>query len=166
MRCVITRFGVPSRIITDNGKQFSSAKFQEFCDELGTKLCYASVAYPQSNGAVERANGQIMQGIKTRVFDQLVKRSGAWVQELPSVLWAVRTTASRATGETPFFLVFGAEAMLPPELKIRSTRVDTYNDSNQEQLRADDINLLEEKRNQALIRSAVYQTSPAQILRS
>ena len=47
--------------------------------------------------------------------------------------------------------------MLPPELKIRSTRVDTYNDSNQEQLRADDINLLEEKRNQALIRLAVYQ---------
>ena len=47
--------------------------------------------------------------------------------------------------------------MLPPELKTRSTRVETFNDSNQEQLRADDINLLEEKRNQALIRSAVYQ---------
>lgn len=77
MRCVITRFGVTSRIITDNGKQFTSAKFQEFCDELGTRLCYASVAHPQSNGAVERANGQIMKGIKTRVFDQLVKRSGA-----------------------------------------------------------------------------------------
>nr|ADB85436.1 putative retrotransposon protein [Phyllostachys edulis] len=157
MRCVITRFGVPSRIITDNGKQFSSAKFQKFCDELGTRLCYASVAHPQSNGAVERANSQIMRGIKTRVFDQLIKRSGAWVQELPSVLWAIRTTTSRATGETPFFLVFGAEAMLPPELKIRSTRVETFTDSNQEQLRADDINLLEERRNQALIRSAVYQ---------
>ena len=97
-----------------------------------------------------------MQGIKTRVFDQLVKRSGAWVQELPSVLWAVRTTASRATGETTFFLVFGAEAMLPPELKIRSTRVETFSESNQEQLRADDTNLLEEKRNQDLIRLAVY----------
>ena len=47
--------------------------------------------------------------------------------------------------------------MLPPELKIRSTRVDTFNDLNQEELRADDINLLEEKTNQALIRSAVYQ---------
>ena len=46
--------------------------------------------------------------------------------------------------------------MLPPELKIRSTQVEAFNDSNQEQLRADDINLLEEKRNQALIRSAVY----------
>nr|CCI55289.1 PH01B001G05.12 [Phyllostachys edulis] len=157
MRCGITRFGVPGRIIKDNGKQFSSAKFQEFCDELGTKLCYASVAHPQSNRAAECANDQIIQGIKTRFFDQLVKRSGAWVQELPSVLWAVRMTASRATGETPFFLVFGAEAMLPPELKIRSTRVEAFHDSNQEQLRADDINLLEEKRNQALIRSVVYQ---------
>lgn len=81
--------------------------------------------------------------------------------ELPSVLWAIRTTASRATGETPFFLVFGAEVMLPPELKIRSTRVKNYNDSSQEQLRVDDINLLEEKRNQALIRSAVYQQAYA-----
>ena len=87
MICVITRFGVRSRIITDNGKQFSGAKFQEFCDELGTKLCYASVTHPQSNGAVERANNQIMQRIKTRVFDQLVKCSGAWVQELPPVLY-------------------------------------------------------------------------------
>ena len=79
MKSVISRFGVPSRIITDNGKQFSSAKFQEFCNDLGTKLCYALVAHPQSNRAVEQENGQIMQGIKTRVFDQLVKRSGAWV---------------------------------------------------------------------------------------
>ena len=56
-----------------------------------------------------------------------------------------------------FFLVFGAEAMLPPELKIRSIRVETFSESIQEQLRADDIDQLEEKRNQALIRSVVYQ---------
>ena len=123
---VITRFGVPSRIITDNGAQFSSGHFQEFCEDLGIKIHFASVAHPQSNGAVERANGILMQGIKRRVFDQLIKRSGAWVQELPSVLWAFRTTTSRATGETPFFLVYGAEAMLPPELKIGSARTDCF----------------------------------------
>ena len=88
--------------------------------------------HPQSNGAVERANGQIMQGIKTRVFDQLIKCSGAWVKELTSVLWAIRTAANRATDETPFFIFFGAEAMLPPDLKIRSTRVKAYNDFDQE----------------------------------
>ena len=86
---MITRFGVTSRIITDNSAQFSSGNFQEFCENLGIKIHFTSVAHPQSNGAVERANGIIMQGIKRRVFDQLIKRPGAWVQELPSVLWAV-----------------------------------------------------------------------------
>ena len=136
---------------------FRAQNFRNFATNWVPSYVTLQLPIPTAVGAVERANGQIMHGIKTRVFDQLVKRSGAWVQELPSVLWAVRTTPSRATGETPFFLVFGAEAMLPPELKIRSTRVEAFNDSNQEQLRADDIHLLEEKRNQALIRSAVYQ---------
>lgn len=77
MKNVITRFGIPSRIITCNGTQFSSTKFQEFCEELGTKLFYASIAHPQSNGVVKKMNGQIMQGIKTRVFDQPIKRSEA-----------------------------------------------------------------------------------------
>ena len=50
---VITRFGLPSRIITDNGTQFSSENFQEFYEDLGTKIHFASVAHPQSNRAVE-----------------------------------------------------------------------------------------------------------------
>ena len=70
---VITRFGIPSRIIIDNGTQFSSKNFQEFYDDLGIKVHFASVAHPQSNGAVERAHGIIMQGIKRQVFDQLIK---------------------------------------------------------------------------------------------
>ena len=50
---VITRFGMPSRIITDNSTQFSSRNFQEFYEDLGIKIHFASVAHPQSNGAVE-----------------------------------------------------------------------------------------------------------------
>ena len=136
---MIVRLGTPNRVITDNVAQFSSGQFQEFCDELGIKVHFASVAHPHSNGAVERANGIIMQGIKRRVFDQLIKRSGSWVKELPSVLWAVRTTTSRATGETPFFLVYGAEAILPPELKIGSARTDSFNENDQNERRLDDI---------------------------
>jgi len=67
-----------------------------------------------TNGQVERANGIILQGIKTRIFDRLSAYDKKWVKELPTVLWAVRTTANRATGEMPFFLVYGAEAVLPP----------------------------------------------------
>ena len=60
---VITQFGVPNRIITNNGAQFSRGNFHEFCEDLGIKIHFASVAHPQSNRAVERANGIIMQGI-------------------------------------------------------------------------------------------------------
>ena len=51
---VVARFGVPNRIITNLGSQFTSGPFQAYCSEMGTKICYASVAHPRSNGQVER----------------------------------------------------------------------------------------------------------------
>ena len=82
----MVRFGDPNRIITDNGTQFTGSEFKDWCEELGIKICYASVAHPQSNGQVERANGMVLQGIKTRVFDRLKPYVGKWVRELLSVL--------------------------------------------------------------------------------
>nr|CAE01788.1 OSJNBa0039K24.7 [Oryza sativa Japonica Group] len=119
---IVHRFGVPNRIITDNGRQFTGGVFKDFCEDFGIKICYASVAHPMSNGQVERANGMILQGIKARVFDRLKPYAGKWVQQLPSVLWSLRTTPSRATGQSPFFLVYGAEAMLPSEVEFESLR--------------------------------------------
>jgi hypothetical protein len=65
---------------------------------------------------VERANTEILRGLKTRTYDCLKKHGANWVNEIPSVLWGNRTTPSRATGETPFFLVYGAETCLPRKL--------------------------------------------------
>jgi hypothetical protein len=73
------------------------------------------VVHPQTNGQVERANGMILQGLKPRIFDRLNKSGRKWLQELPAVVWSLRTTPSRATGFTPFFLVHGAEAILPTD---------------------------------------------------
>src|SRR5213075_3211850 len=87
------------------------------------------VAHPQSNGQVERANGMVLQGVKSRVFDRLKPYAGKWARELPSVLWALRTSPSRATGETPFFLTYGSEAVLPTELEFGSPRVRNFNKS-------------------------------------
>jgi hypothetical protein len=61
------------------------------------------VYHPQSNGAVERANGLIFSEIKKCLFDQ---KKGKWVDELPKVIWSHNTTVSRATGFTPFRLLF------------------------------------------------------------
>src|SRR6266542_51156 len=99
---------------------------------MGTKICYASPAHLQSNGQVECANTVVLNGLKTRTFDQLHRRARQWIEELPTVLWSIRTTPSRATGETPFFLVHGAEAVLPSELTFGSPRVSQYAQSEQD----------------------------------
>jgi transposase InsO family protein len=118
MRGIFARFGLPRKIITDNGTQFASSDFTEYCEELGVKIGFASVAHPKSNGQAERANALVLKGLKCRTFNKLKKSGKNWIEELPSVLWSVRTTPNRATGETPFFLVYGAEAMLPSELTM------------------------------------------------
>nr|ABA98926.2 retrotransposon protein, putative, Ty3-gypsy subclass [Oryza sativa Japonica Group] len=153
---IVHRFGVPNRIITDNGTQFTGGVFKDFCENFGIKICYASVAHPMSNGQVERANGMILQGIKARVFDRLKPYAGKWVQQLPSVLWSLRTTPSRATGQSPFFLVYGAEAMLPSEVEFESLRFQNFREERYEEDRVDDLHRLEEVREAALIRSARY----------
>jgi hypothetical protein len=70
-----------------------------------------------------------------RTYDYLKKHGAIWVSELPSVLWGNRTTPSRATRETPFFLVYGAEACLPPKIIMGSSRVQAFEESMQGQLR-------------------------------
>nr|AAX96464.1 retrotransposon protein, putative, unclassified [Oryza sativa Japonica Group]ABA92565.1 retrotransposon protein, putative, unclassified [Oryza sativa Japonica Group] len=156
---ITARFGVPNRIITDNGTQFTSELFGDYCEDMGIKLCFASPAHPRSNGQVERANAEILRGLKTKTFNILKKHGDSWVEELPAVLWANRTTPSRATGETPFFLVYGAEAVLPSELTLRSPRATMYCEADQDQLRRDDLDYLEERRRRAALRAARYQQS-------
>jgi hypothetical protein len=90
---------------------------------MGIKLNFASVAHPQTNEQVEKANGLICTGIKKRLLAPLKKSKHAWVDELPSVLWSLRTTPNAATQETPFFLVHGAEVMLLAEITHEEPRV-------------------------------------------
>ena len=87
VRGLTFRFGVPHSIITDNGSNFDSDEFRDFGASQGTRVDYASVAHPQSNGQTERATGLILQGLKPRLMLDLKHAAGALVDELPSVLW-------------------------------------------------------------------------------
>jgi ribonuclease HI/transposase InsO family protein len=102
---IIHRFGVPNSIITDNGTQFTWKKFLDFCEGHHIHVDWAAIAHPMTNGQVERANGMILQGLKPRIYNDLNKFGKRWMKELPSVVWSLRTTPSRATGFSPFFLV-------------------------------------------------------------
>jgi hypothetical protein len=109
-----------------------------------------------SNDQAERANAEILRGLKTRIYDCLKKHGANWVNELPCVLWGNWTTPSRATGETPFFLVYGAEACLPPKIIMGSPRVQSFDESMQEQLWHEDVDFIDEHRWRAAIWNARY----------
>ena len=79
------------------------------------------------------------------------------MEELPSVLWTHRTTARKSTGETPYALAYGVEAVIPLEVGILTTRTTDFAvQTNEDNLRKD-LDLLEERRDMATVRLASYQ---------
>ena len=72
-------------------------------------------------------------------------------------MWSIRTTATKPMGETPFFLVYGAEAILPHEVKHHSTRVLAFDDARQDATRGMDLVLGEERRREVALRAVRYQ---------
>ena len=85
-------------------------------------------------------------GIKLRLVDPLERAAGCWIEELPSVLWSLRTTPNRSTSYTPFFLVYGAEAVLPADIQFDSPRSVLYTEGEARRANEDGVNLLEEAR--------------------
>ncbi|GJR58107.1 reverse transcriptase domain-containing protein [Tanacetum coccineum] len=147
---IVCRFGLPGEIVSDNGKQFSDNPFKDWCEKLNITQRFASVKHPQSNGLVERANRSLGDGIKAR----LGEGNKNWIEELPHVLWAHRTTIKSSHGDTPFSLTYGTEAVIPAEIGMptyRTMAVDAVH--NDEELRLN-LDLLEERRERASIREA------------
>jgi hypothetical protein len=99
----------------------------------------------------------ILQGLKPRIFDRLNKSGQKWLQELPAVIWSLKTTPRRATGFSPFLLVYGTEAVLPTDLEYGSPRVQGYDKGTNQRARADSLDQLDEARTVALMHSARYQ---------
>ena len=104
LKNIITWFGIPHTLISDNGLQFDSKAFQRYCCDLGIKNKYSTLVYPQGNGQAKAINKVIVSKIKKRLDDA----KGKWVEELPHILWTYRTTPYKSTGETPFSMAYGA----------------------------------------------------------
>src|SRR5687767_6926074 len=99
----------------------------------------------------------ILQGLKPWIFDRLKKFGGRWVAELLAVLWSLRTTPSWATGFTPFFMVYGSEAILPTDLEYGLPRVRAYDERGNQASLEDAQDQLDEVRDVALLHLAKYQ---------
>jgi hypothetical protein len=93
------------------------------------------------------------------MFHDLKARGRNWYKELPLVLWALRTNVNGATRDTPFNLVYRADAVLPPEIYLESARVAHFDLERQAEASELDFDLLEERCNMALINVRKYQES-------
>ena len=73
---ITVRYDIPHNIITDNGTNFGKGALARFCATQGIRLDLASVAHPQSNVQVERANGLVLSGIKRQLVEPLERSAG------------------------------------------------------------------------------------------
>ncbi|KAL5581592.1 hypothetical protein UlMin_014034 [Ulmus minor] len=135
-------FGVPRELVSDHGTQFENEKLQSICDRLGIKKVFSSPAHPKSNGQVEAVNKIIKQTLKKK------------------------TSFRAATGETPFSLANGVEAVIPIEISLPTFRVDNFDEESNDVLLALATDLLEEKREISQVRAAALQQTIARYYNS
>ena len=128
------------------------------------RLNKSTPKYPQCNGQAETINKTILDGLKKR----LDAKKGSWADKLEGVLWSHRTTPRRATGETPFALVYGTECMIPAEVEfpgLRRRLLPEQEELNNAML-LDDLDLVNEYRDRALVRIQNYQHAAAKYYNS
>ena len=153
-RNIITKFGVPHILISNNGLQFDSKSFRRYCGELGNRNRYSIPAYPQGNGQAEATNKVIVSGLKKRLDDA----KGRWVDELPCVLWTYHTTPRRSTKETPFSMTYRAKAVIPIESGFPTLRTDQFSVEENNHLLSTNLELVEERRQVAAVKMALPET--------
>jgi hypothetical protein len=115
---------------------------------------YSSVAHPQCNGQVERANGIVLKALKDRIFDDASNYASRWLAELPHVIWGLRTHVSSVTGFSPFFLVYDSKAILPSYVTFGAPRIQLYEEGEAEKTHRVDLDSLEEQRVAVVMREA------------
>ena len=95
----------------------------------------------------------IVNKLKKRLDDAKEK----WVEELPHVLWTYQTTPHRSIGETPFSMTYGVEVVIPLETRFPTLRTGSFTLSNNDGLLDKNLNLIEERRENAMVQLAYYQ---------
>ena len=120
---------------------------------MGVKNRYSTLACLQGNEQAEPVNKVIVNGLKKR----LDNAKGRWVEELPHVLWTYRTTPRKSTRETPFSMTYRAEAVIPLENGFPTMRTSTFTSDGNSELLKKNLDLIEERRENAMVQLAYYQ---------
>ena len=154
---IIVRFGVPYRIISDNGTPFVNSDVRKMLEFYQGKHHRSSPYYPQRNGQAEATNKTLIKIISKMSQEY----TGGWVMHLPDAFWAYRNSPKSAIGFSPFSLVYRNEVVSPAEIMTPSLRVIQMQEKEKEEEvfaaeRCEDLEGLDEKREMA--KSAVANT--------
>ncbi|OMO98613.1 reverse transcriptase [Corchorus capsularis] len=150
---VVCRFGIPRRIISDNGTPFVNKDVRKLLALYDIDHVKSTRYYPQGNGQAEATNKTLL-----RVLSKMVhKDPKLWPDALPVALWAYRTSKRSPTNATPFSLVYGTEAVVPSELLVPSARLAIDAGLTHDEMRGVELEALEGRRDKAKKNFQVYQ---------
>ena len=109
---IVSRHGCPSSVLSDLGTNFNSELFRHLCKRCAIKNIYTSSKHPQTNGKAERLIRYMTNALAMVVaHDQM-----DWDKHVPGARFAYRTTMNEKSMETPFFLLYGRDAVLTGDL--------------------------------------------------
>ena len=117
---VIARHSAPRHLLSDRGKNFLSKVVQAVWDLYQIRKCNTTAYRPQTNGLTEKANATLMQSLSH--YTSANKKD--WDVNLPALLFGIRVAPSPTTGESPFYLLYGREPVLP--LNKVPASIDAY----------------------------------------
>ena len=154
---IIVRFGVPHKIISDNGTPFVNSDVRKMLEFYQVKHYHSSPYYPQENGQAEATN-KVLIKIISKMSQEYI---GGWATHLPDTLWAYRKSPKFAIGFSPFSLVYGPEVVSPAEVMTPSLRVMQIQGKEKEEeafmaKMCEDLKGLNERREDAQERSCRY----------
>ena len=98
----------------------------------------------------------ILDALKKRLYQKEEKHLGRWLKELPAMVWGLCTQASRSTGVSPYFLVYGSEAILPTNIAFQASRVENYDEEQAAAVWTEDVDRAKEERLITCIHTAKY----------
>ena len=111
---IISRFGYPKKLVTDNAQAFKLDSMLEFYNKYNIKLIHSTPYYPQGNGLAESSNKTLIRIIKKL----LVENKKSWDSKLKFAIWADRISNKKSIGTSPFQMVYGTESILPTQLGL------------------------------------------------
>ena len=103
----VARFGVPARVTSDRGTQFTSSTWSSLCEKLGVEHILTTAYHPQANGMVERSHRQLKNALRARLA------ASDWPDHLPWVLLGLRSAPKEESGISSAELVLGQPLSLP-----------------------------------------------------